>query len=875
MNTQQSNNLNGNVKDCPPKISEWLARQFTYVHSIETYLGDLSEEYTDQVDQKGSIGARRWYRRQVLRACIPAIYFYLNWRVTMFKNGLLVAWRQLRRHSIFSLLNLSGLTIGLAAFLLIALYVQHEISYDRHHENGDRIVRVGQEMHGHFHGSQNKMLPTPAPLVHEMISTFPEVENGTRIVRKNEIRMKIGDREWFQDEVFAVDPAFYEIFTYDFVQGDAESALAGPQGLIITESMKKRLFGETEAIGRNIQLESEVDFTVKAVMKDMPRTGHFRSDILMSMEGYARLYNVDITQWRGSGCFSYLLLKKEADLRAIEEQMLPIAEQHVNNEHLKRSFFLQPLHSIHLHSHLLYEIMANGDARQVQLFALIGIALLALACMNYTNLILAQSARRLKEMGVRKVVGADRKDLIRQLLAEALGFAVIASISAFLIVVSTIPAFARFAARPLETADFFSSTFLFAIPLLLVFVALVAGGYPALRLSRRRSIDILASRPSAMTRRLSVRSILVVLQFVAAMILILSTVVVRGQLRFIRNYNVGYERDQIVAVNVEGSTTFDRLDVIKTEISTLRGVSAVASSSYLPNLIQDKTIFRWPGKADDLRIETYAGFVDDQYIDLYGLDLVSGRNFSKDFPSDNNGAFLINETAVQALGWDDPIGKTLIHWDGREGEIVGVLKDFHYHSLHRPVDPLLLFHEPKNRNYYISVKISGRPFKETLDDVGKVIERFVPEYPFKYRFFDDVFDTAYRSEMRLGQLVTLFAGLAVFIACLGLIGLSTFSAQNRIKEIGIRKTLGSSTRGLSLLLVKDFLKWVVIAEIIAVPIGLWAMQKWLEQFTYRITLGPGIWITTAMIGLILAMTAVLFQTLKAARSHPAKSLRYE
>ncbi len=803
----------------------------------------------------------------------------------MLKNYLVIAWRNIKRSKAYSALNILGLAVGLAVFILIMLFVRHELSYDRYHANARDIYRVVQEQPGNVYLGSNIFAVTPAPLAPAMVQDFPEVRAATRIDDWSDVLVTIGGRSFLEKRIHWTDPQTFEIFSFPLVRGDRASILKDPFSVLLSERAARRLFGESDPVGWTIALkafEMDSEFKVTGVFRDMPANSHFAMDIVAPFETMGKIQKTDLTRWGNNSYYTYILLAEGADPRALEAKLVPfIAKHEAGRDHGRdrrpSRYFLQPLTRIHLHSRANFELAPVGDNRFVFLFASIAVLVLLIACVNYMNLATARSLKRAKEVGLRKVVGAGQAQLVRQFLGDAMVLTFLALLLAMGFVLAALPTFRTFVERELALNPVRDAALMPGLVLLAALVGAVAGSYPAFFVSAFRPAAALKGRGASSARGRGLRNALIVFQFAASIALIICTIGVRSQLGFIRNKDMGYDREQILVLTPRGGVRTG-LEAFKTELRRNSAVLSVASSSCLPNNVTSSTNANWPGKPEEVDIPIYMIDADYDFAELYGLEMSRGRNFSRDFPSDAGGAFLINEAAQKALGWDDPVGREF-GLKGHEsaepkGRIIGVLKDFHMHSLHLSIMPLYIFLDPARTNR-VSIKIRGEDIPATLAIVRKAWERYAPEYPFEYAFFDDIFDRAYRVEQRLGTVFSAFAGLAVLIACLGLLGLAAFTAERKTKEIGIRKVLGASASGVIVLLNREFLRWVVLANLIAWPVGYFAMRSWLRNFAYRIDLTAPMFLGAALAAFVIAAAVISLQTYRAAAANPADSIRYE
>lgn len=814
----------------------------------------------------------------------PAIQsYYLE--TPMFKNDLIVAWRNIKRSKAYSALNILGLAVGLAVFILIMLFVRTETSYDRYHANGRNIYRIVQEQPGNVYLGSNVFAVTPGPLAAAMARDFPEVLKATRIDNWGNVLVRVGEKSFLESEIHWTDPQTFEIFSFPVVRGEGGSALKDPFSVLLSESAAARFFGGDDPVGRTLTLEAyemNSEFEVAGVFRDFPVNSHFVMNVVAPFETMGKIQQTDLTRWGNNSYYTYILLRDGSDPKALEEKLVPFiakneAERGWKHEGRHSRYFLQALAGIHLHSRANFDFGLIGDGRFVFLFASIAVLVLVIACVNYMNLATARSLKRAKEVGLRKVVGAGKGQLVRQFLGEAMVLTFLSAILAVGFVLAALPAFRRFVERDIAFDPFRDAALLPLLVLLAAVVGMAAGSYPALFVSGFRPVSSLKGTGAARAKGRGLRNGLIVFQFAASIALIICTVVVSGQLAFIRTTDMGYDRDQIVVLTPRGGVRTG-LEAFKNELRSNPAVVSVASSSCLPNNVTSSTHAQWPGRPEDLEIPIYVVDADYDLPELYGLELARGRSFSRDFPSDAGGAYLINEAAQKALGWDDPLGREFGR-KGREsteakGRIVGVLKDFHMHSLHLAIMPLYIFLDPARANR-VSIKLRGGDIPAALAFLRRTWERYAPEYPFEYSFFDEIFDRAYRTERRLGAMFGAFAGLAVLIACLGLLGLAAFTAEQRTKEIGIRKVLGASTPGVITLLSRDFMRWVVVANVIAWPVGYFAMRSWLGNFAYRIDLTLPIFLGAALAAFAVAAAVIGLQTYRAASANPAESMRYE
>jgi putative ABC transport system permease protein len=868
----------------PPRLAERLAGRALDEGERSVRLGDLEERFQFLVRERGERRARIWYRGQVMQLLFLAVVNHIRWSFIMFKNNLIIAWRNIKKSKAYSALNILGLAAGIVVFILIMLFVRTELSYDRYHANAKNIYRLLSEAPpgGGFQGSRIAPI-VMAPLGPAVARNFPEVLAATRIDTSSNVLIKIGAESFLEKTFFWTDPQTFDIFSFPFIRGDRAAALKDPFSLLVSEREARRLFGPTDPIGRTMTYADSgqaYEFRVAGVFRDIPANSHFVIDIVAPFETMGKIQNQDLTRWSNMNVYAYVLLKPGADAKALDAKLPAFIDRQAGNQIFqlqgqKMRFFLQPLAGVHLYSGANFEISPPGDSRFILLFASIAVLVLVIACVNYMNLAMARSLKRVKEIGLRKVVGAAKGQLVRQFLGDSMMMTFLALLLAVAGVLLVLPAFRAFVERDIAFNPLRDVALMSGLIVLAAVVGAAAGSYPALFASSFQPVSSLKGTGSAKARGRGLRNGLIVFQFAVSIALIICTIGVLGQLDFIRNRDMGYEREQILVLTPQGGIN-KNLEAFKAELERNPSVLAVTASSSLPNNINSLTFAQWPGKPETSNIQIYELVVDRNFVDLYGLKIVRGRNFSRETASDSAGAFLINETALKAFGWDDPVGREFgLNRDKKaRGRIVGVVKDFHIHSLHLPIAPLYISLNPAASNR-LSIKIRGQNISQTIAAIGRIWDRFSAGYPFDFSFFDQIFDRAYRTDRRLGQIFAVFALLAIFIACLGLVGLASFAAERRTKEIGIRKVLGASSPGVIILLSREFMKWVVLANVIAWPVGYFVLRGWLQNFAYRMTLTLPMFLGAALAAFFFAAAVISLQTYRTASANPANSLRHE
>ncbi len=810
----------------------------------------------------------------------------------MLRNYIVTAWRNLVKNKAFSIINILGLSTGLCCFLLILLFVQDELHFDRFNQKADRIYRVYSSIR---FGGTSLEFPLSSDRMGEVLKKdYPQVEQFTRIYTSSGSKqIKKGNLFYTEQRVANVDSTFFDVFTFPAVSGVTENALTEPNSVVISESAAKKYFGTTEAVGRIVETKDngKTLYKVTAVIRDMPESGHFHFDFLFSMKNVEYNWGNFLSQ----NFFTYLVLRPGTGYKAFEKNfdeyigryVMPQAKQFMQINSLeefkkagnKLEYTLQPLTKIHLYSAGQHEMEAGGNIQYVYIFSAVAIFILLIACINFMNLTTARSAKRAREVGIRKVLGTRRKDLIMQFLSESTIMVLISLVIAIFASFILIPAFNALAAKSIKPSLLFSPMilpWLIGLPLV---VGLMAGLYPAFFLSGFRPIEVLKGKWKIGSKNGgSLRSVLVVFQFTTSIILILGTLVIYRQLHYIQSQNLGYNKDQILTIN-NGWVLNENLKAFKTELLKMPGVVNGTVSNFLPTggsrTDESFSTSSIMNATNGFDMQTW--YVDDQYLNTLGMQLMKGRNFFTSAVSDSN-AVIINETCARSIGFADPIGRQLFTNGGgpnpvKAFTIIGVIKDFNYESLKQPVGPLSLFlaHWPA----MISFRVEPTSVKSFLANSESLWKKLAPSTPFSYQFMDDAFAEIYQSEQRVGKIALLFASLAILIASLGLFGLATFIAEQRMKEIGIRKVLGASVQRIVQLMTTDFIRLICLSFVIAAPIGWWAMNKWLNDFAYRTHISWWMFALSAVLALVVALITVSIQAFRAAITNPVKSLKTE
>jgi putative ABC transport system permease protein len=817
----------------------------------------------------------------------------------MFKNYLKIAFRNLVKYKGYSFINVLGLAIGMACCILILLYVQDELSFDKHHENSDRIFRLSRQWFN-SDGSSSLHLGHVAPPIAPLLKNdFSEIMHVARMTDGGTPLIKYGDKFFEENRFFFADPNILEIFTLPLFKGDPQTALQNPNNVLLAEATAQKYFGDEDPIDKTITFlyrgVIEVDLKVTGVLAEIPRNSHFHFDFLGSMKALELAFGDDEFQSWGSNNYStFVLLPEGYEYKNLEAKFPDFLDRHLGAATQARTgqpparqpsernkLHLWPLTDIHLHSQLDSEIEANGNIVYVYIFSSVALFILLIACINFMNLATARSASRMTEVGLRKVVGADRSKLIKQFLGESIFLALVSLVIAVFAVELALPWFNNFVGRELSldlSRNFQNLVLLASIAL---GVGIAAGSYPAFFLSAFQPASVLkGTKIFGLGGHSPLRRALVIFQFAISIILIISMGVVYNQLEYCNNKELGLTKERILVLPA-GSPMIQRYATFKNRLLLHKGVVGVAASKRVPSgrLLDSSGARILDGEnSERLNFRIANVQVDHDFLDTYGIELAAGRNFSVDFPTDSTEAFILNETAVKKIGWesaDVAVGRAF-GYGGRQGKIVGVVKDFHYESLHQPITPIVLIIRAQSLNQ-ISVRVQAEDMAATLGFLEGIWQEYRPNFPFVYDFLDDRYAQLYQNEHTLGQIFIIFSALAVFVACLGLFGLASYTAEQRTKEIGVRKVLGASTSSVIMLLSMDFTKLVIFATIAAWPISYFVMDRWLADFAYRISINSQFdtFIFSAILAFAIAMITVIYQAVKAALSNPINALRYE
>ena len=805
----------------------------------------------------------------------------------MVKNYLKIALRNLIKYKAYSLINILGLAIGISACLLILLYVKDELSYDLHHKKVERIYRICAK--AELGNNKLNLAVTSAPMGAALVQDYPEVENYVRIAPSQNMLIRYGDKVFTENRFLWADSMLFDVFTIPIIKGDPKTALTEPHTIVLTQSAAKKYFGNEDPIDKNLTFENGRLYKVTAVIEDCKPNSHFHYDMISSMSTLEGSRN---TFWISNNFYTYVLFKEGYPPEQFNEKLPDVVEKYVGPQMAQAlgvsfdklselgnsyEFIMQPLKDIHLKSALDYEIEPNGNIEYVYIFSIIAVFILIIACINFMNLATARSSMRSREVGIRKVLGSNIYQLVRQFLTESVLLSTISMLLAVMFVELLLPLFNQLSGKNLETAYFTNWTSLPLLAAIALLVGVIAGSYPAFYLSHFQPIEVLKGKSSSGKKSAWLRSGLVVFQFSISIILFIGTIVVYTQLGFVREKRLGFDKEHVLVI--ERSWALEqKAESFRNELMSNPNIVSVGNTGSMPGQIYGQTVFQPEERPIESKYPLSVSVSGYEFAKTLGIEMADGRYFSKEFPSDSM-SIVINETAVRLMELKDPVGKRLLMIGPTPEEsiaftIAGVVKDFHFESLHQAIRPLVIFLRADD-NAYTCIRLKPGEIAKSVSFIESKWKSFVPDKPFIYYFLDENFDRLYRTEERTGEIFTVFSVLAIFIACLGLFGLAAFTAERRSKEIGIRKVLGASTPTIVYLLSKDFTKWVLIANIIAWPVAYYITTSWLEQFAYRVTPALTTFVLAGLLALFIAITTVSFQAIKVAIANPVDALRNE
>ncbi|MVT09198.1 ABC transporter permease [Chitinophaga tropicalis] len=805
----------------------------------------------------------------------------------MLKNYLKIAWRNLLRKKVYSAISITGLAVGVACCVLITMYVQDELSYDRYNTNINNIYRV-------LHAYRNikdvdvKAPPSPqeyqvwgnAPVGAALSADFPEVKKVTQFTSPFTYLLEHNDRRFQQDGLLFADSATFDIFSWRMLAGNPKKALEAPYSIVLTKSTAQKYFGNENPVGQTLRAEGQFALNVTGVMEDVPANSHFTFNGLVSMNTFRQMKPGIFSEWGYIDFYTYFIVPEHTDMKAMEAKIPGFVARHVpkdDNETYTLAF--EPLAAAYLHSQAGRQPGVTGSLSNVYIFSLIAVFILLIACINFINLSTARSMERAREVGVRKAVGAYQKGLVYQFLTESILLSLIAVVLAIVLVLVALPAVSEISGKPLNWRLLLSLKLAPAILCMPLILGLLAGSYPAWVLARFRPVEVLKGQFRSSGSGVILRKALVVIQFSLSVALIAGTAIVYSQLKHLRSHTLGFRQDQMLVINYAGDNKVNQsIDAVKAALARNPAVQSITASRAVPGDFFPNASTLVELRNGDMKVETPALYeIDYDFIPAYEMKMAAGRAYSRDFPSDVEQSLLLNEAAAKLYGYANPediIGKRFEQW-GRKGQVIGIVKDFNYQSLHKKVEPLVIRMAPSYVLNKISLRIKTDNLPQTIKELEKTWSSLAPHRPFLYTFLDQAFNLQYKQDEHFGELFAAFAALTIFIACLGLFGLATYATEQRVKEIGIRKVLGASVSSIISLLSSDFIRLVLIAIVIATPAVWWAMQQWLQSYAYRIEIQWWMIGLAGILAVITAMITVSFLAMKAAFMNPIKALKTE
>jgi putative ABC transport system permease protein len=853
-----------------PRFLGRLLGLFYNEDNLQEKLGDFEELYHNKILAQGKLKASFLCFFQIVRLLISESELSFYWSFAMFKNYATIAFRSCKRNKLYSFITISGLALGMAAFLLIAVWVLHELSFDRFHENAAFIYRVSEKRH--FPDQVQQNFRTPGPLSEQLKERFPEIRSSVRVAMTGERVIKFKNKIFYEDSILTVDPEFFDLFSFPFIEGDKNSALNNPNAIVIAESVAQKYFGRDNPIGKVLTLDNKLDFTVAGIIEDVPSNSHLQFDMIVPFEVVRKLGWIT-DAWDFSMALTYIQLEESVDYREFERKIAGLVESYDEDTNIE--LFLMPLTKIYLYSS--YENPdGRGRIQYVYVFALLGVLILVVACINFMNLATARSEHRSREIGMRKVIGARKAHIIRQFLVEATFISFVSLLLTPFLIQLVLPGFNTITEGSFALSDFLSAPMVLAVFGVTLLAGIMSGSYPALFLSSFEPVKVLKKSATSGQRKSFLRKSLVLAQMSISLILLIVSFVMFSQIGYLKNKDLGLDKERVVSIplgiaNEENSQIYKRF---KTEIERSPSIENVSAAFTHPTSFgtQAKDVV-FEGRKLDEEMPVNITSVDFDFIETLKIEVLQGRSFSEEFGTET-GSLIVNEKFAAILGNESVLNKTIDIGSNYKGNIIGVVKDFHLESVSSGfIGPLILFLNP--RINYIFVRIRPGDIPSAVKWLEQTWMKVAPHLPFTYNFLDDEFDKLYVDVENLGTLLKYFTILAGFIAGLGLFALSSFAAEKRTKEIGIRKVLGSSVGNILFLLNKDFLALVLAANVVAWPISWIVMNKWLQNFPYRVSLSLGTFVFAGLLTVFMTLVTVSYQTIRAALANPADSLRYE
>jgi len=848
-------------------VSKWIIRKL-FSDRDDVILGDFCEIYNDYVGEKGVVRAKLFFWYYVL-ITLPE-FFKMNviWSIIMYKNYYKIAFRNIKKYKSFSVINLTGLSLGFICSALIFLWVQDELSYDSFNENRDNIYRVII-----LNPNDPNDVPafvSPIPLTTTLKTEFPEVENTTRILRTGRILMTYKEKMFYEGNGILADSDFFNIFSFPFIRGNKKIAFDNPQSIVISNDMAGKYFGEEDAIGKDIIVNKTTSYTVTGVIENVPYNSHLQFDFVRPFALYGE-WGVNLNNWDDVSYHAYIQLSPGVDIENFQIKMHDCEKRHNPDEN--HHYILQPLVKTHLHSNFNFDITEHGNIYYVYIFSGVALFVLLIACINFMNLTTARASGRFREVGLRKVVGANKKNLIRQFFGEAMLLPLLAMVVSIVIIVFILPYYNELTGKNIDL----SMNKIFQLILSMIFLSLISGTlsaiYPSLFLSSFQPASVIRGITWSSKKGIVLRRLLVSTQLVLSIILIIGTITAYKQLNYIKSKNLGYNKNHIVYFPFRGDMS-SNAETFKNRLLSHPDILSVSFTDNLPTSLGSGTNGAdWEGKNTETQVQIQFRSVDHDYLRTFGLEMKQGRFFSEEFITDSN-AVVLNESALKSFNMKKPIGKRFKSFFSGEARIIGVVKDFHFTSLHSKIAPLILSIN-SGRYGIVCVKVNYENISNSMDHLKNIWMQYAPEYPFEIKFLDTLVDGMYKTDKQTGTIIKYFTLVGILISCLGLIGLSVYISEVRKKEIGIRKVLGATDASLVTLFIKDFLLIVFISSIIAWPLAYLIVKSWLTKFAYQISIDFGVFLISGIFAVIIVVVTVGVNAIRSALTNPVDTLRHE
>jgi putative ABC transport system permease protein len=867
----------------PPRLTERLLKRFFPDNGIFTTIGDLEEVYHSIAEEKGSAKARLWYRTQAFKSILSYFKNQFVWSIVMFKNYLVFTSRLIRRDKFHYFLNFLGLSTGIACCIIIMLFLRNELTYDQHHENADRIYRISSN----YVTSGKPLLyaVTSPALGPRLKEEYPEIEDFVRIFPLPEMLFCYGDKRLYQERLVLADPSILEVFTHPLLQGNMETCLKDPNTIVLTETLARRFFGEENPMGKIIQVENQGDFIITGVMKDPPRNSHIPIEGIISYATWDT--NQQSLRWSMYEVFgyTYVLLPEKYDLAAFYEKFPVFYEKYFKADEesygqVYKPIFLK-LRDIHYNTFGFRGEMPLGNRSYLYAFFFIGIFILALACVNYVNMATARSSTRVREIGMKKVLGSGKKNLIFQLLGESLLVSFIAMIFAYGAVLLSLTPLNQRLDLDLEPGMLFDPALIATIFGLFLLIGILSGIYPAFYLSAIRSVTAISGAFSSGRTGVQIRRILVTFQFVISIGVVIITLFMNRQVEFMRHRDLGFKKENVVSIRLRDNDIIPKIPAFKQELIQHPDIISVATGIGQPGA-PNTGLYKFEGREGVEEHNFFVLWAGFDFIQTLGAEVVEGRDFDPSFSTDRQKGIIVNETLARFMEWDNPIGKRITQGTHTDGRVIGVLKDFHFKSLHNKIEPMLIrmISRPEDKMPgstpdQLMVRLKGQSLTDTMEWLEERWNKFNPNRPFIFSFLDESFDRLYDADRRQNRLVKIFSYTCIIISLLGLLGLSSFTSLRRTKEVALRKVLGASAAQIVLIMFREIFFLIVVAIVVAIPVSLLFIEIWLGKFAYRTGISPVLFMAAAIGAILVAFLTASYHSIKVAHTNPVDNLRHE